>query len=80
MSDKVASRRMQFAGHCHRHPELPAGRLVLWEPSPACGHRSNGHPRTTFVKVLVQDSGVESFAELGKCMEEREVWKIHWRT
>ena len=24
---------MKFAGHCYRHPELPASKLVLWEPS-----------------------------------------------
>ena len=66
MSDKVASRRMQFAGHCHPHPELPAGRLVLWEPSSACGHQSKGHPTTTFVKVLAQDAGVDSSAELAR--------------
>ena len=78
LSDKVASRRMQFAGHCHRHPELPAGKLVLWEPSR--GHRSRGHPTKTFVEVLAQDAGVESSAELARCMEEREDWKKRWRT
>ena len=60
---------MQFAGHIHRHPELPAGRLVLWELSCARGHRSKGRPTKTFVEVLVQDAGVESSAELAKCME-----------
>ena len=80
LSDKVASRRMQFAGHCHRHPELPAGKLVLWEPSRARGHRSRGHPTKTFVEVLAQDAGVESSAELARCMDEREDWKKRWRT
>ena len=80
LSDKVASRRMQFAGHCHRHPELPAGRLVLWEPSPARGHRSRGHPTASFVEVLARDAGVESSAELARCMDEREDWRIRWRT
>ena len=62
MSDRVASRRMKFAGHCNRHLELPAGRLVLWELSRACGqtgHRSKGEPTATFVEVLAQDAGVE---------------------
>ena len=31
LSDKIASRRMQLAGHCHRHPELSAQQLVLWQ-------------------------------------------------
>ena len=45
LSDKVASRRMQFAGHCHRHPELPTGRLVLWETRGLLGSiRTRFHP------------------------------------
>ena len=43
VSEKVAARRMRLAGHCQRHQELPASRLVLWEPTH--GHRSRG--RTT---------------------------------
>ena len=33
LSSKLAA-RMRLAGHCHRHKELPAGTLVLWEPTP----------------------------------------------
>ena len=29
MSNKIATRRMGLAGHCHRHKALPGGRLVL---------------------------------------------------
>ena len=39
-SDKVASRRLQLAGHCHRHPELSTQKRVLWQPL-------HGHERTT---------------------------------
>ena len=67
-------------GHCHRNPELQAGRLVLWQPSRARGHRSKGRPTKTFVEVLAQDTVVESSAELAKCMEEREDWKKSWKT
>ena len=31
--DKIASRRIQLAGYCYRHPELSAQRLVLWDPT-----------------------------------------------
>ena len=79
LSDKVASRRMQFAGHCHRHPELPADRPVLLEPSPARGHRLSGHPTASSLEVLARYAGVESSAELARCMDEREDWKIRWR-
>ena len=37
ISDRVAARRMKLAGHCYRHQELPASKLVLWEPKH--GHR-----------------------------------------
>ena len=32
LSDKIRSRRLKFAGHCIRHPELLADDLVTWEP------------------------------------------------
>ena len=33
VADKIAARRLQLAGHCHRHPELTTQKLVLWEPT-----------------------------------------------
>ena len=33
VSDKIASRRIQLAGHCYRHPELCAHPLILLDPS-----------------------------------------------
>ena len=43
LSSKIAAKKMRLAGHCHRHKEeLPAGKLVLWEPTPSQGHRSQG--------------------------------------
>ena len=41
---KVQERRMRFAGHLHRHPELTANRLLLWEPKH--GVRDRGRPAT----------------------------------
>ena len=32
VSSKVAHRRMLIAGHCVRHPEEEASKLVLWQP------------------------------------------------
>ena len=40
ISDRVAARRMKLAGHCYRHQELPASKLVLWKPKH--GHRLRG--------------------------------------
>ena len=58
VSEKIAVRRMRLAGHCHRHRELPAQKLVLWEPTH--GHRSRGRPTSTYVDVLRKDAGAES--------------------
>ena len=33
IGNTIAAKRMQLAGHCHRHPELAASELILWEPS-----------------------------------------------
>ena len=44
LSDKIASRRLQLAGHCFRHPELSTQKLVLWEPKH--GHRGEEVRRT----------------------------------
>ena len=74
IGSKVASRRMQLAGHCYRHPELAAKNLVLWEPSH--GHRSVGAPRKTFVDILKVDSGAEETSELATCMGDRIDWRI----
>ena len=58
---------MRLAGHCQRHQELPASKLVLWEPTH--GHRSRGRPTLTYVDVLKKDSGAQSNSELAGCME-----------
>ena len=77
VSEKVAARRMRLAGHCQRHQELPASKLVLWEPTH--GHRSRGRPTLTYVDVLKKDAGAQSTNELARCMENRDDWKQRWR-
>ena len=77
VSDKIAARRMRLAGHCQRHPELPASKLVLWEPTH--GHRSRGRPTITYVDVLKKDAGAQSTSELAGCMENRDDWKRRWK-
>ena len=53
LSDRVAARKMKLAGHCHLHRELPASRLVLWEPND--GRRHPGRQTLTYVNVLKKD-------------------------
>ena len=72
LSDKIASRRLQLAGlFCHRHHELCAHKLVLWEPTH--GHRGRGQPRTTFLDVLKSDMGAKNVEELAGMMSDRKV-------
>jgi exonuclease III len=78
VSDKIASRRLQLAGHCYRHPELSAQQLVLWEPKH--GHRNRGRPKTTFVDTLRRDTGTTVASEIGTMMADRECWRGHVRS
>ena len=72
-SDKIAARRLRLAGHCQRHPELGAHRLILWEPTH--GQRGRGRPRTTFVDQLKRDTGTTTTGELAAMMKDRKIWR-----
>ena len=58
VGDMVASRRMQLAGHCFRHKELPASDLILWALTH--GVRTRGRRRINYIDLLKRDSGVEN--------------------
>ena len=73
LSDKIAARRLRLAGHCQRHPDLGAHRLILWEPTH--GQRGRGRPATTYVDQLKRDAGVSDTRELSWMMEDRDVWR-----
>ena len=77
VSDKVASKRMQLAGHCYCHPELATSNLILWEPTRGCKSRGQ---KKTYIEVLKEDTNdgenkCESVAELGDCMRNRDEWR-----
>ena len=78
VSDKIASRRLQLAGHCQRHPELAAHNLILWEPTH--GHRGRGRPAATFIDALKRDTGTSETSELATLMADRTVWRNHVKT
>ena len=73
ISDTIASRRLQLAGHCFRHQELSAQALVLWEPSH--GRRGRGRPRATYVDTLRRDAGVHDTSELAALIGDRSSWR-----
>ena len=73
LSDKIGAIRLRWAGHCQRHSELVAHRLILWEPTH--GQRSRGRPRTTYVDQLKRDTGTTTIGELAATMGNREIWR-----
>ena len=58
ISSKVAERRLKLAGHCVRHPEEEASKLVLWEPDR--GVRNVGRRAVTYIDNLKKDTGLET--------------------
>ena len=72
VSAKVTSRRLQLAGHCFRHPELPAHSVLLWQPTH--GNRGRGRPAATYPRMLLRDTEVETYEELRTLMGNREMW------
>ena len=73
VSSKVTSRRLKLAGHCVRHPEEEASKLVLWEPSR--GKKNVGRSAVSFIDTLRQDTGMNSTQELRTAMMDRSGWK-----
>ena len=74
VSNKIASRRLQLAGHCYRHPELSTQKLVLWEPTH--GHRGRGRPNTTYIDTLKRDTGAFEASEIAALMADKRLGKI----
>ena len=72
-SSKITERRMKLAGHIHRHPELTANKLLLWEPTH--GTPRLGRPHTTYIDMLRKDTGVKATQEMCNLMLERDCWR-----
>ena len=68
LSQKLAKRQLQFAGHCQRAMGEIAQSLFLWKPSGPIHSR-----RSTFPDMIARDSGIER-SDLGNAMVDREVW------
>ncbi|XP_071795689.1 uncharacterized protein [Asterias amurensis] len=76
LSEKIKERRLRLAGHCLRHPELPAIKAIVWEPTH--GRRCPERPTKTMLKTLIEDAGVGK-EELFSCMQDRVVWRVRHR-
>ena len=66
-----------LAGHCYRHEELSANKVILWDP--VHGHQNRGRPTKTYLDTLMADAGVQNIGELKTCMEDRDEWRIRIR-
>ena len=73
ISTKIRQRRMRIAGHCVRHPEEMAHKLVLWEPTE--GKRNRGRRSTTYIDNLLHDSDANNTTEMRRIMEDRNEWR-----
>ena len=75
VSVKIRKRRLRLAGHCMRHEEEIAGKLVLWNPTD--GKRSRGRPAITFIDNLLEDTGLHDIRELRMVMMDRQRWSTY---
>ena len=73
VSTKIKERRMRLCGHCFRHNEEIASKLVLWQPDR--GRPSRGRRKTTLVDTLLDDTGCATRNELATAMLDRDSWK-----
>ena len=73
ISVKIRQRRMRLAGHCIRHEDEIANKLVLWQPND--GRVRRGRQKINYIDVLLQDTGVTSAAELKTIMLDRSDWR-----
>ena len=72
VTEKIRDRRLQLAGHCQRHPELPAHHLITWQPRH--GRRGRGRPAASYTQRLLQDAGAVTIGELQTMMGDRRMW------
>ena len=69
----IRHRRLKLAGHCCRHPEEAASKLVMWTPDH--GKRGRGRPARSFVQQLHDDTGLNT-QEIATVMTNRDQWRI----
>ena len=74
ISKVIKSRRLVFAGHCHRAKEECIHNVLFWDPKH--GKRGRGRPHTTYIDRLMEDTGMRAVADIRKSMEDRELWRV----
>jgi len=57
-----------------RHGDEMASKVVLWEPNR--GQRNPGRQHTTYIDVLLNDTGLHDVNELHTAMNNKEEWRL----
>ena len=73
VSMKIRKRRMRLAGHCMRHEEEIASKLVLWEPKR--GKRSRGRRVHNYIDLLMRDTTFDNAEEIRTAALDRDIWR-----
>ena len=69
VSQKIITRRLSFAGHCHRATEQIVQPLLLWKPRGPVRYRGLTYPDS-----IARDAGVER-EDLHVAMADGDVWR-----
>ena len=73
VSSKIREARLRTAGHCIRHPEEEASKVVLWEPCRGTPNRGRKH--FSYIDNLKRDTGLETTHDLKTVMMDRNIWR-----
>ena len=68
LSTKIQQRRMTFGGHCYQNSELVASQFVLMQSTNERKYR--GRQRTTYLDILLKDTGLKTVDDLENCTIE----------
>ena len=73
VSSKIRERPMSAAGHCVRHKEEEASKVMLWQLQH--GQTKRGRPKTTYIHTLLEDTGLGTVGELRTVMLDQSDWR-----
>ena len=63
-----------LAGHCYRHPERPANKVIICKPEHC--RRDPGRPAKIMVKMMIEHAVVETMEALVCLVTDRDVWSV----
>jgi len=70
----IRARRWNIIGHILRHENELIYRIIEEKME---DKRGQGRPRTSFIKQMISEARLSSYAELKRLAENREEWRAH---